>query len=55
MPSYQTVPVQLEPDQIDRLDELSDDDGPYDSRAAAVREAVDGLLEEIDSEIEVER
>lgn len=46
MPGYMTVSVQLEPDQIDALDALWEaDDGPYESRSAAIRAAVDGLLD----------
>lgn len=44
MPQYQTVNLGLRPDQIEDLDELADDD-EVDSRAAAVRDAVDDFLD----------
>lgn len=46
VPQYQTVPANLEPDVIDRLDAIADDDDePINSRTAAIREAVANWLD----------
>lgn len=46
VPQYQNVPATLEPDVIDELDAIADDDDePIDSRTEIIREAVNDWLD----------